>query len=106
MRITCLCISLLGLASGLACEHKHEIWPPASAPSETAPDRIDSGDPTVRGNAPNSDPATDQSILARTVIPTGGAPGLGNPSGIGGSLAGSGGFGMGGVAGSRPVSYH
>jgi len=101
MRTSYLFASLLGVAFSVACNHEHEPMSPASATAEPAAVGMKaSGDGVVKGNAPSSDPATDQSILARTSGMTGGGGAPGKAPGTGGMA----GFGMGGLAGGTPVS--
>lgn len=101
MRTSYLVASLLSVATSVACSHEHAPLTPATEPAEPASvgvERPDDG--VVKGNAPSSDPATDQSILARTSGTTGGGGAPGKAPGVGGMA----GFGMGGLAGGTPVA--
>lgn len=101
MRTIHLCAALLGVASSVACSHDHEPLTPATEPAEPAQlGAKGTGDSIVKGNAPSSDPATDQSTLARISATTGGGGAPGKAPGTGGAA----GFGMGGLAGGSPVS--
>ena len=106
MRTSYLFATVLGISSSLACSHEQETSPPASALSAPAANHVDddSSNKIVRGNAPSSDPATDQSILARNTVVTGGAPTRDSGGGLAGSNAGFAGFGVAGVGGASPAS--
>lgn len=106
MRTSYLFVSLLSAVSGVACDRGHEPLTPAVETAQPEAVRPDDGGNhgVVKGNAPNSDPATDQSILARTSGSTGGAPGFDATKAPG--SGGWAGFGMGGLAGASPVSRH
>jgi len=98
---------MFGVAAALACSHEPRATPAANAvpPVPAAPSYVEGvvSERPVRGSAPSSDPATDQTILARGAPASGGSQSFELGNGLGGSSAGTAGVGMGGAAGAKPV---